>query len=65
MRTTRELYMRDAKVWADMTYRNAIKMKIFYAQGAMEQYKLNRNEEGYKASEKAVAFNRKLLEEIK
>ena len=64
MRTTRELYMQDATAWADMSYRNAIKMRIFYAQEAMKQYRINRNEEGYKASEKAVAFNRELLAEI-
>ena len=64
MRTTRELYMQNAAIWADMTYRNAIKMRIFYAQEAMKQYRLERNEEGYMASEKAVAFNRELLKEI-
>jgi len=64
MRTTRELYMQDASSWADMNYRNAIKMRIFYAQEAMKQYRLERNEEGYTASEKAVAFNRQLLAEI-
>ena len=64
MRTTRELYMRDATVWADMPYTMAIKMRIFYAQEAMKQYRLERNEGGYMASEKAVAFNRELLKEI-
>jgi len=64
MRTTRQLYMQDAKIWADLPYRNAIKARIEYAKQAMKQYRLERNEEGYMASEKAKRFNEELLKEI-
>jgi len=64
MRTTRELYMQDATAWEHLRYAEALKLRIVFAQNAMKQYRFERNEEGYMASEKAVAFNKKLLKEL-
>jgi hypothetical protein len=64
VRTTKELYLQDAKLWADLPYREALKMRIELAKKAMTKYRLDVNEEGYIASEKAVAWNRELLKEV-
>ena len=64
MKTTRALYMQDATAWKHLRYDEALKLRIHFAQNAMKQYRFERNEEGYMASEKAVEFNRKLLKEL-
>ena len=64
MRTTKELYMQDAVMWEHLRYTEALKLRIIFAKQAMNYYRLACNEEGYIASEKAVAFNRKLLHEL-
>jgi hypothetical protein len=64
MKTTRELYMQDATMWAKLPYKEAIQLRIIFAKQAMDYYRVRHNEEGYMASEKAVAFNRALLNEL-
>jgi hypothetical protein len=64
MRTTKELYLQDAKLWAELSYRDALKLRITLAKIAMAKYRLDVNEDGYIASEKAVKFNRALLKEV-
>jgi len=64
MKTTKQLYMQDATAWEHLQYAEALKLRIVFAQRAMNHYRGRYDEEAYQASEKAVAFNRKLLKEL-
>jgi len=65
MKTTFELYRQPSKNWADLPYKEALELKVMYARKAMYYYRKNSQITGYQASEKALNFNRELLEELK
>jgi len=64
MKTTNELYRVHSAMWKHLNYEEALKLRIVFAQRAMDYYRGVYNEAGYQASEKAVAFNRTLLAEL-
>jgi hypothetical protein len=64
MKTTFELYRQPSKLWAELPYKEALKVKITFARAAMDYYRSRLDEDAYIASEKAMNFNRELLEEI-
>ena len=65
MKTTMELYRQPSKLWAELPYKKALVLKIEFARLAMDYYRAKLDEDAYVASEKAMNFNRALLEELK
>ena len=78
-KNTEDLYREKAIMWADLPYRYALEFRIECAKDAMKYYRVNGREElaengrtdfydemieKFQDSEKAVGFNRKLLEEL-
>ena len=61
---TFNLYRSSPKRWKDLTYTKALKERIKAATEAMSYYRKEKNINSFMASEKALRFNEKLLEEI-
>ena len=64
MKTTQALYRQDPAAWAHLPYGEALKLRIVFAQRAMNHYRSVYDEEGYANSEKAVKYNRELIKEL-
>ena len=63
-KTTYQLYRQSPKIWADLPYIKALKVKIELAKLAMSYYRQESSIKHYQASEKALEFNRFLLSEL-